>query len=221
MKKAILFGASGFIGSCLLHDLLDNRDYEQVSAVVRKTLGLDHPKLKELTGDYHTLNALKGQIDADEIFLTLGATRAKTPDSVQYYEIDHNYPVAAAKMAREAGARSVFVVTAVGANANSGIFYTRTKGEIERDIIALNFERTGIFRPSMIMGNRKESRRFEKILIKVWALINPLLIGKSLKKYRGITGQDIATAMINAAKNQKEKVKIFHWEQMTGLSKVD
>ncbi len=221
MKKAILFGASGFIGSCLLHDLLDNRDYEQVSVVVRKTLGLDHPKLKELIGDYHTLNALKGKIDADEIFLTLGTTRAKTPDGGQYYEIDHDYPVAAAKMAREAGTRSVFVVTAVGANANSGIFYTRTKGETERDIIALNFERTGIFRPSMIMGERKESRRFEKVLIKAWAFINPLLIGDSLKKYRGIAGEDIATAMMNAAKNQKEKVKIYHWEEMTGLLKVD
>jgi len=176
MKKAILFGASGFIGSCLLRDLLDNTGYEQVSVVVRKTLGTNHPKLKELIGDYHTLHLLKMQIDADEIFITLGTTRAKTPDRDQYYQVDHDYPVAAAKMALEAGAKSVFVVTAVGANANSRIFYTRTKGEIERDIIARHFERTGIFRPSMIMGERNESRRFEKILIKVWAFINPLLL---------------------------------------------
>ena len=219
MKKAILFGASGYIGSCLLPDLLDNTDYEQVSVVVRKTLGIDHPKLKELIGDYHTLHLLKEQIDADEIFITLGTTRAKTPDRDQYYQVDHDYPVAAAKIALEAGAKSVFVVTAVGADANSGIFYTRTKGEIERDIIALNFERTGIFRPSMIMGERKESRKFEKILIKVWAFINPLLIGRSLKKYRGIAGGDIATAMMNAAATQKEKVKIYHWQGMTDLLK--
>ena len=219
MKKAIIFGASGFIGSCLLRDLLDNEDYEQVSVVVRKTLGLNHPKLKELIGDYHTLHLLKREIDADEIFITLGTTRKKTPDRDQYYQIDHDYPVGAAKVAREAGAKSVFVVTAVGADANSGIFYIRTKGEIERDIILLNFEHTCIFRPSMIMGERKENRSFEKILIKVWAFINPLLIGKSLKKYRGITGQDIAIAMMNAAKNQKGKVEIFHWQEMTDLLK--
>ncbi|SHM80175.1 NAD-dependent epimerase/dehydratase family protein [Mucilaginibacter sp. OK098] len=219
MKKAIIFGANGFIGSCLLLDLLDNKDYEQVSVVVRKTLGINHPKLKELIADYHTLHMLKEQIDADEIFITIRTTREKTPDRDQYYQIDHDYPVEAAKIAMEAGAKSVFMVTAVGANANSGVFYIRTKGETERDIISLNFEYTCIFRPSMIMGERKESRRFEKILIKVWAFINPLIIGESLKKYRGITGQDIATAMMNAAKNQKEKVKIFHWQEMTGLLK--
>lgn len=219
MKKAIIFGATGFIGSCLLQNLLDNKDYEQVSVVVRKTLGLNHPKLKELIGDYHTLHALKDKIDADEIFITLGTTRKKTPDRAQYYQIDHDYPVEAAKIALEAGAKSVFVVTAVGANANSSIFYIRTKGETERDIISLNFEHTCIFRPSMIMGERKESRPFEKMLIKVWAFINPLLIGKSLKKYRGITGHNIAIAMMNAAKNQREKVKIFHWQEMTELLK--
>jgi len=143
----------------------------------------------------------------------------KTPDRDQYYQIDHDYPVSAAKIAREAGAKSVFVVTAVGANANSSVFYIRTKGETERDIISLNFEHTCIFRPSMIMGKRKENRRLEKILIKVWAFINPLLIGKSLKKYRGIAGEDIATSMMNAAKNQKEKVEIFHWQEMTDLLK--
>ncbi|WP_295800967.1 NAD(P)H-binding protein [Mucilaginibacter sp.] len=214
MKKAILFGASGFIGSCLLADLLENKDYELVSVVVRKTLGFSHPKLRELIGDYSSLHLLEGKIDADEVFITLGTTRAKTPDKAQYYQVDHDYPVGAAKMAREAGVKSVLVVTAVGANANSGIFYTRTKGEIERDIIALNFEYTCIFRPSMIMGERKENRRFEKTLIKVWVFINPLLTGKSLSKYRGITGQHVATAMMNAAKNQKEKVKIFHWQKM-------
>jgi len=69
----------------------------------------------------------------------------------------------------------------------------------------------------MIISERKENRGFEKTLIKIWAFINPLLTGKSLSKYRGLTGQDIATAMMNAAKNQKDKVKIFHWQEMMGL----
>ena len=217
MKKAILFGASGFIGSYLLLDLLNNTDYDQVTIVVRKTLGLNHPKLIELIGDYNTVDGLKGKIEADEIFITLGTTRKNTPDRAHYYQIDHDYPVKAAKIARENGAKSVFVVTAVGADANSTIFYSKTKGEIERDILSLNFEHTCIFRPSLIMGKRKENRTVESILIKIWAYVNPILIGKSLKKYRGLTGQDIARAMMNAAKEEKAVVRILGWQEMTDL----
>lgn len=219
MKNAILLGASGFVGSNLLLDLLDSTDYGQVYIIVRKTLGLNHPKLIELIGDYQSFHLLIEKIVADEIFITLGTTGKKTPDRQQYYKIDHDYPVEAARIALKGGAKSVFIVTAVGANANSSIFYTRTKGEIERDILSLNFERTFIFRPSLIMGKRKESRRLEKIFIKLWAFINPLLRGKSLNKYRGIAGPDIARAMMNAAIYETEKVKIFHWQEMTDLLK--
>jgi len=216
-KKAVLFGASGFIGSYLLDELLNNSDYGQVSIVVRKNLNINHPKLKILTGSFHSLTELKENIAADEIFITLGTTKKNTPDKNEYYRVDHDYPVLAAKIAKEKGAKSVFVVTAVGANANSSIFYIKTKGETERDIIALDFEHTHIFRPSMIMGNRKENRPLEKVLIKMWAVVNRLLIGKQLTKYRGINGKDIAKAMINAAKSQSEKMKIYHWKEMNDM----
>src|ERR1022692_916405 len=166
MKKAVLFGASGFIGSFLLEELLNNTEYEQVTIVVRKPLNLNHPKLKTLIGDYSSLPGLKEHIVADEIFIALGTTLKNTPDKAEYYQTDHDYPVLAAKIAKEKGAKSVFVLSAVGANANSTIFYVKTKGETERDIIALDFEHTHIFRPSMLMGNRKENRPLEKIVIK-------------------------------------------------------
>ena len=217
MKKAILFGASGFIGSCLLIDLLNNTDYDQVSIVVRKTLELNHPKLIELIADYSTLDRLKDKIEGDEIFIALGTTQKNTPDRNEYYQIDHDYPVKAAMIARGNGARSVFIVTAVGADANSTIFYIKTKGEIERDILSLNFKHTCIFRPSLIMGERKENRTFERTLIKIWGYINPILIGKSLNKYRGMTGQDIARAMMNAAKEEEVAVRILEWQEMTDL----
>lgn len=216
-KKAILIGASGFIGSYLLEELLDSSDYQQIIVVVRKELRLQHPKLTQLIGDFNTLPDLKEQLVADEIYITIGTTKKKTPDQKIYYQIDHDYPVLAAKFGKDNGAKSVFVVTAVGANPNSGIFYVKTKGDTERDIIALNFEHTHIFRPSMIMGNRQENRPMEGLLIKIWGFINPLLLGKGLKKYKGINGQDIAKAMIAAAKQQSEKVKIYEWPQMNEL----
>ncbi|MCZ4243973.1 NAD(P)H-binding protein [Pedobacter punctiformis] len=217
MKKAIIFGASGFIGSYLLNDLLNDVNYEQVTIVVRKDLKISHPKLKTLVGDYHSLPDLKENIIGEEVYIAIGTTKKNVPDEALYYQIDHDYPVLAAKIARENGAKSVFVVTAVGANASSNIFYIKTKGEIERDIIALNFDHTHIFRPSMLMGNRNENRPLEKVFIKIWSVLNPILIGKVLKKYRGIDGRNVAKAMINSSNNQSEKVRIYQWQEMNDL----
>ena len=216
MKRAIVFGASGFVGSHLLDELLNSSDYEQVTAVVRKNLSISHPKLNMLIGDYSSLPALEAEIFADEVFITLGATRETSPEREKYYQVDHDYPVLAARIAKARGAKSVFLVTAVGANPRSRVFYVRTKGETERDIIALDFEHTHIFRPSMIMGNRQENRPLEKVFIKIWSILNPILVGK-VNKYRGIAGEDIARAMKNSAINQSEKLKVYHWKEMKDL----
>lgn len=219
MKKAVVFGATGLIGSYLLKELLNSTDYEVVTVVVRRKLTIHHPKLKLLIGDYHSLPSLKEDIKADEVYITLGTTKKKTPDQRAYYEIDHDYPVLAAKIAKEQGATAVFLVTAVGANPSSGVFYLRTKGEVERDLIAQGFDHTHIFRPSMLMGNRDENRPLEKFFMAIWWFIGPLLIGKGLEKYRGIAGERVANAMIKAAQNQNEKVKIYHWREMQDLLK--
>ena len=216
MKKAIIFGASGFIGAHLLNELLNDTDYDQVTIVVRKKLDINHPKLKTLTGDYQSLPNLTEQMIADEIFIALGTTKKHTPDKDQYYQVDHDYPVLAAKILKEKGAKSVLVVTAVGANEKSGIFYLKIKGETERDIIALDFKHTSIFRPSMIMGNRKEHRALEKVFIKIWSAIDSIFIGK-LNKYKGMNGIDIARAMVSAAKKQSGKLVIYHWKEMNDL----
>lgn len=215
-KKAILFGASGFIGSYLLEGLLNDPDYAQVTVVVRKNLNKSHPKLKVLIGDYNTLPALRIEIVADDVFIALGTTRKNTPDEKIYYQVDHDYPVLAARIAKENGAKSVFIVSAVGSNAGSSVFYVRTKGETERDIIALDMEHTHIFRPSMIMGDRQESRPLEKSFIGLFSLINPLLIGP-FKKYRGIQAKDIARSMLAAAKKTSGKVQVYEWEEMSAL----
>lgn len=216
MKKAILFGATGFIGSYLLEELLNNPAYEQITVVVRKELGKSHPKLKTLIGDFEALNKLKNEFVADDVFITLGTTKKNTPNRKEYYQIDHDYPVLASKLAKEMGAKSVLIVTAVGANENSSIFYSKMKGEVERDLITLDFQHTHIFQPSMILGNRKENRPSEKLFQKITKLINPLLGGK-MSKYRGIEGEEIAIAMNNAAQIQTEKVKIYQWKEMQEL----
>jgi uncharacterized protein YbjT (DUF2867 family) len=213
MKHAIIFGGTGFIGTLLLQDLLNDVDYTTVTAVVRKPLDFSHPKLKIIQADFKTLADVKDQIKADDVFIALGTTKKNTPDKNEYYHIDHDYPVLAAKIAQENGATGVFVVTSVGANVNSSFFYVRTKGETEHDIIALGFARTGIFRPSMLLGERKEFRAAEKSIMAIWKLITRILSGK-LTLYKGIEGKVVAKAMLRAAQQQTEKVKIYHWAEM-------
>lgn len=217
MKRAIVFGSSGFVGSHLLSELLNSAEYGEVVAVARKNLNITHPKLRTVITDYNSLASVKSEITADEIFIALGTTRKNSPEESEYYRVDHDYPVLAARLAKGNGATSVFLVSAVDANSNSKLFYVRTKGETERDLIALNFEHTHIFRPSMIVGNRKEQRSMlEAALMRFWPALNPLLAWKE-GKYRGITGQDIAKAMFLSAKDQTEKLKIYHWKEMTDL----
>ena len=217
MKSALVFGSSGFVGSHLLSELLNSSDYGQITAVARKSLNITHPRLRTVIGDYNSLASVKSEITADEVFIALGTTRANSPTKTAYYQVDHDYPVLAARLAKEGGAKSVFLVTAVDANPHSKFSYVRTKGETERDVIALNFDHTHIFRPSMILGNRKEKRSLlEEALVKFWPAVDPLLTWKN-GKYKGITGKDIAKAMIISAKNQEEKIKIYHWREIHDL----
>jgi uncharacterized protein YbjT (DUF2867 family) len=216
MKTALLFGATGFIGSYLLEELLNSSDYDRVTAITRKPIQTKHPKLANVIGDYSSLPAIKEKLKADDVFIVIGTTKANTPDKKLYYQIDHDYPVLAAKLAKENGAKSVFIVTSVGANANSKVFYTKTKGEIERDVRALHYENTNIFRPSMLMGTRKEHRRLERSLVKTWSLVNLALVGP-LSRYKGIEGKDVARAMVNSAKKPDQIVKIYHWDEMNAL----
>lgn len=218
MKKAIIYGASGLVGSYILEYLLNNTNYEQITIVVRKDLKIKHPKLKTIIGDYHSLESLVKNILVDEIYIALGTTQKKTPNKKIYYQIDHDYPILAGELAKKNGAKSIFLVSSIGANPNSSVFYVKTKGETEEDIIDLNFNHTYIFRPSVILGDRKENRPFEKVLKTIWKVINPLFIG-SLSKYKGIEASDVAKAMVNTANLHHDKVKILHWKEMTDALK--
>lgn len=213
MKKALVFGATGFIGSHLLPLLLSSADYDRVTIVVRRDPGVVHAKLVTLVGDLDTLPSLADRIDADDVFIALGTTKAKVPDEVAYYRIDHDYPVQAAALARSRGASGVFLVSAVGADPDSSVFYLRTKGDTERDVIALGIARTHIFRPSQLLGQREERRPRERLIIALWPAINWMLVGGA-RKYRGIAGADVARAMLRVADDGAAGVHIHEWADM-------
>lgn len=217
MKNALLFGATGFIGSQLLPMLLAEADYDRVTIIVRRDPGVRHAKLMVLIGDLDALPALAERIDADDVFIALGTTKAKVPDESAYYRVDHDYPVRAAAVAQARGATGVFLVSAVGANAGSRVFYLRTKGEAERDVIALGIPRTHIFRPSQLMGERAESRPLERLTMAALPAMQWLLVG-SARKYRGIAAADVARAMLRSAQVGAFGQHVHAWAEMQALA---
>ena len=194
-KEAILVGATGLIGKSLLTQLLNENAYQQVTAIVRTRLNTEHPKLKQIVTDFDNLDAHAHEIKGDVVFCALGTTRSKTPDKTQYRKIDYQYPLDIARIAHQNGATQYHLVSAMGADASSSIFYSRLKGEVERDLQKIPFKSIHIYRPSLLDGKRQESRTAERVMISVMQMLNPLLVG-GLKKYRSIKVETVASAMI-------------------------
>ncbi|MCX2452687.1 oxidoreductase [Pedobacter sp. PLR] len=217
-KKAVLLGASGLIGSSLLTQLLNSPAYATVLIVVRKKLNREHPKLQQLVVDFEKLNDYRTEMTGDVVFCCLGTTKSKTPDQEQYRKIDYLYPLDAASITQANGASQYHLVSSMGANPDSSIFYSRTKGETERDLQSIPFKSIHIYRPSLLDGERKEHRSAEGFMIAVMRVLNPVLIG-GLRKYRSIKIENVALAMLKVSLKDTEGVFIYpsdKIEEITG-----
>jgi uncharacterized protein YbjT (DUF2867 family) len=192
--KAIIAGASGLIGSNLLNILLEHHQYEEVLALVRKELPFHHKKLIQLVINFDELDKYADAITGHALFCCLGTTKAKTPNKDEYRKIDHDYPLRLAQFAKQNGVSQFHLVSSIGANANSSTFYLKLKGELEEDIQKLKLTTLHIYQPSMLIGDRKETRLGERILGIIFKIIDPLLVGR-LKKYRSIKASTVANAM--------------------------
>lgn len=193
-KTAILIGATGLTGSHLLDLLLASDDYEKVKIFTRRTTGKTHPKLEESVCDMLQLEQQAENFTADEVFVCIGTTKAKTPDKTVYRAIDYGIPVTSAKLAEQNNIPTFSVISAIGSDTDSRFFYSRTKGEMERDILQCNLPNILIYRPSLIYGNRNDRRIGEAIGIWLVKILRYAMIGK-LKKYRAISGKDLAKAL--------------------------
>ncbi len=194
MKKVAILGASGLVGSFLLEHLLNSEEIASVLSIGRKSLAKDHSKLSEHNGDLLNDRFWDFESKVDLVFVCIGTTKAKTPDEEKYKAIDYGIPLEVAKWAQKNGAQLISVVSSMGANAKSGNFYLRTKGEMEEALQAEAIK-SHILRPSMILGPRNESRLGEKIGKIMMRLILPFLP----KNYRPIEADSIAQAMLNLA----------------------
>ncbi|MEP5254239.1 MAG: NAD(P)H-binding protein [Winogradskyella arenosi] len=218
-KTAIILGATGLTGSQLLQQLINDPRYATIKLFSRsKVTSVTSPKVEQYIGDLLNLEQFRSDFTGDEVYCCIGATKSKTPDKEQYKKIDFGIPVSAAKLAKENGIRSYAVVSAMGANAYSAIFYNKVKGEMEAAVLAQNLDHTFILRPSLIGGDRDEARALEKFGLSLFKLISPLLIGP-LKKYRIVEAEAIANAMVYMSNSSPAKNVIIKSDEINAIHK--
>ncbi|TGL61601.1 oxidoreductase [Leptospira sarikeiensis] len=212
-RIAIVAGGTGLVGGELVRELLIDPDWDKVYLLVRKPLEWTHSKLEIILTDWEKLEFPEKVTDA---FCILGTTIGKAGSKENFKKVDLDYPVRFAKVAKEKGVNSFYIVTALGADPNSMIFYNQVKGEVETEISTLGFSSLGIFRPSLLEGDRKEFRLGEKIGSKISFFINPLLIGP-FKKYRSIHAKTVAKAILNLAWSSKKGKFVIESDKIQSL----
>jgi uncharacterized protein YbjT (DUF2867 family) len=212
-KTALIAGASGLVGSCLVRALIDSPDYGSVISLGRHGIGWSHPKLNQITVDFGALQALPEDLRADDIFCTLGTTirKAGSPEAFRKVDLDIILQLARVGLAR--GARTFTVITSIGADPQSRFLYTRVKGELEQALRGLRYPSLTILRPSLILGHRPEHRLGETFAEVFLLIARPLLIG-SWKKYRAVEASAIARAMVAAAQTPRPGARILESDQI-------
>jgi uncharacterized protein YbjT (DUF2867 family) len=194
-KTAIILGASGLTGNLLLQKLLLDDDFICVKLFVRKPIQIEHPKVLQYCVDLLRLEDYSNDFIGDVVFCCIGTTKKKTPDKNKYQAIDFGIPVQAAKLCKTNNISCFIVISALGANANSSIFYNQTKGMMQEAVIKENIKNTYILQPSLILGRRAQFRLGEKVGEILLLFFQLFLFGK-LKKYRPIDAAIIADAML-------------------------
>lgn len=206
-KTAIILGATGLTGGLLLKSLLADDRYLNITVFTRSPLGFTHQKLTEIQCDLLKLEAQQTQFTADEVFCCIGTTKAKTPDKELYKAIDFGIPVSAAQLCKKNNIPAFLVVSAMGADASSSIFYNKVKGEMEAAVLQLGLPKTHILQPGLIGGDRNESRPGEYVGKQLMKVLGFLMVG-SLKKYKAIAPENIAATMIWLANNPYAETRL-------------
>jgi uncharacterized protein YbjT (DUF2867 family) len=191
-RTAVIAGATGLVGGHLLDVLLEDGTWDRVVAIGRRPTDRRHPRLEQRVVDFAAL----GELDpCNDVFSCLGTTMRAAGSKEAFRAVDHDAVVALAEAAYRAGAERILHVTALGASPGSRIFYNRVKGETERDVAASGVQETVAFRPSMLDGERTESRTAERVGLVAMRAAAPLL-----GRYRPTGARDLAAAMAVAAR---------------------
>ena len=216
MKTALLFGASGLVGSHVLYQLISNNNYSKIKLFVRSSIDSSDPKIEIIQTDFNNLENHREDIKGDDCFFCIGTTKKNSPDKNEYKRVELEVPKQVAQIAKSNSVNSFVFISSGYADPKSSGDYLKFKGEVEEELKRLNFPNLGIMRPSFLLGDRKEKRIGEKIGIFVFKLLSPLFLGP-LKKMKPIQSATVAKAMIAITQNKVSKI-IFESDEIADLS---
>jgi len=212
-KIALLAGSTGLIGSQLLELLLGDNRYTRVIAVSRKPLSITNPKLINLVCELRDLSNRQDQLKADDIFCCLGTTIKKAKSKEAFRVVDLDGPLSFASIAKRQGAKKYLLVSSLGANKDSSIFYNQVKGQVEEAIQQVGFNSFHILRPSLLLGARQEERTGEdaaKFFYKAFGFLVP-------KKYQAIESIKVARAMLAFAQKDQTGIIVHESDELQSL----
>ena len=193
--------------------LLEDSSIQGITIFIRKELNLKSPKLKQVIVDFEKLESYAEHFKVDQVFCCLGTTIKTAGSQEAFLKVDFTYVIESARIAKSQGATAFSVVSAMGANSKSGIFYNRVKGDMEEALQKIGFSSLLIFRPSLLIGERKEVRTGEIIGAAISNLFSFVFVG-GLKKYKPIQGSLVAKSMLAHAKQQKTGLQIIESDTM-------
>ena len=214
-KQVTLFGATGLIGSYLLEFLLKDSDIHLINVVGRNPFHLEHDKINNIVIDFEDVSSISNSVTGSEaVFVSIGTTMSKVNgDKIKYKSVDFDIIFNIANACKQKNINQFIYVSSLGSNANSSNFYLRLKGEIDEAVAKLNLNSTSVFRPSVLLGKRNESRPGEKIMQFIMPLLDFMIPSNS----KAIKAKDVAKSMFNTSKNYKSGVRIYHYNEIKEL----
>ncbi len=219
-KHALIFGATGLIGSHGIQFLLDHPAYEKVTAFLRSPIDLDHPKLKKSIVDFEEIPLWADLIQGDDLFICLGTTMKKAGSKKNFYHIEYNYVDQITSIAEHQRVKQIMIVSAMGADAKSLFFYNQVKGLIEDLVKAKDFWAIHIFRPSVLIGDRNEVRPLESLAAGAGMALR--VIGPKLfSKITPIEGEKVAFSMVKVAQGTRSGVFFYPSSIMSKIGKKE
>jgi len=207
------------VGGHCLRLLLADDAWSQVVVLARRRLPASHPKLVARLVDFDRLGQLSGFPRVTDVFCALGTTIARAGSRPEFYKVDFTYVAETARLAAVSGARQFLLVSALGADPASNIFYSRVKGEGEEAVKKLPLAGIQIFRPSLLSGERTETRPLERLGVAVFSALSFAMVGP-LRRYRPVAAADVARAMLEVARRETPGVHVYDPDRIEEIARA-